>query len=71
MSDWIATVPDLDDLPQRSVVLDRQLVAWQKTMHGDWKFGSVKVASLDLMQAINNFQPLELIFTGPATREGA
>lgn len=65
MTTLVATIPELDELPQRSVILDRQLIAWQKTMHGDWKFGSVNVKSLDLMQAINNFQPLELIYRGP------
>lgn len=63
--DLVSTIPELDALPQRSVILDRQLIAWQKTMHGDWKFGGVNVGSLDLLQAINNFQPMELIFTGP------
>lgn len=61
----LESIPELDALPQRSVILDRQLVAWQKTKHGEWKFGSLTIGSLDLLQAINNFQPLELIYTGP------
>lgn len=61
----INSVPELEALPQRSVILDRELVAWQKTMRGTWRFSSSEATSLDLMQALNNFQPVNLIYRGP------